>query len=74
MDEVERGLSWFADSADRARGFVSKVRKVADAYTALQASLAGLIELAATRSAIDQGARVKAAEPLKPALPSGGVV
>lgn len=65
MDELERGRSWFADAADRARGWVDSARKVADADTALQASMAGLIELAAARYPLDPGAQVRPGEPLK---------
>ncbi len=48
-----------------ARSWWSKARRHVDADVALQASMAGLIELAASRYAVDPGARWVPGEPLK---------
>ena len=62
--EVEDRAPW-ADVLDRARSWFSRVRRNLDADVALQATMAGLIELAATRYAVEPGAQWRPGQPLK---------
>ena len=59
VEMLER-TSWGARLRQRLRGLVSEVQEVANADTALQASMAGLIELAAARYAGEVGDRTAA--------------
>lgn len=61
MDDAPPWEGWL----DTARTALGRVREHLDADVALQASMAGLIELAATRYAVDPGARWHPGEPLK---------
>ena len=63
--DVSDDLPPWRDWIDRARDAVDRVRRNLDADLALQASMAGLIELAATRYAVDPGAQWRPGEPLK---------
>lgn len=51
--------------AGRARSLLGRAREVADTDVALQASMAAMIELAATRYAVDPGATWRPGQPLK---------
>ena len=64
-DEVERSRSWLAQGVDRARGWADRARGAGDADTALQATMAALIELAGARYPLDPGAEVRPGQPLK---------
>jgi polysaccharide pyruvyl transferase WcaK-like protein len=64
-DDSAPAPSWLDALADRAREVAGRARRALDADVALQASMAGLIELAATRYALDPGATWRPGEPLK---------
>jgi polysaccharide pyruvyl transferase WcaK-like protein len=64
VDTLER-TSWRERLQRRLRGLVSEVQEVANADTALQASMAGLIELASARYPLEPGARWTPGQPLK---------
>ncbi|MBX2800141.1 MAG: polysaccharide pyruvyl transferase family protein [Myxococcales bacterium] len=63
--DIEGRASVWSDLWSRARDVADRVKRTVDADTALQTSMAGLIELAATRYALDPGSQYRPGRPLR---------